>query len=640
MRILKFAVATAFTITTACGGGASSLDNTLLENSTQQTTNPTEINGGGIKGPLAHATVSLFELDTMYENLFDINNPIVVGNTDANASIQNLTLPAGSKLPVVLLVDGTNAIDLITGKSPVIKKLVTIITSTHLVNQTPIYATPLSTLSYKVAANTLKNSNSTGLSEAFERANDIVLSTFNFGVNSSFHTLFTPPIFDKTIMTESQQETVADYRAINEAFASVAYRVTNQLRTSGEDNVSEDIVLAQLAEDIGADLVIDNQAGGRRLELGLDLSIIQEQALDLTIPNSDIAVRGISQLLESELHLNNTTVDFALSGYIPSLEQATLSADIDGDGILNVADTSNVNSIVEGRQTGANLPTDYLNPPIMVSDFSRAAGSDININSLVKAFSSADRKMLASDGINRLEIVERNGRHWLQQRFEYTPGEKNYGLGSTGSQFRVEIPGNNHDEIYVSFDIELPADIVLTRHGKFGPGLLGGPEVTTGGNASDGYNGFSIRNLFNLRDFGSANDRYPQGTGAIYAYYVDQPNDTGESIPSKIGSTPQLWNLGGVTSVQIRVKMNTPETAQGRGDGRKDGILQVWYNGNLVMDLRDMRYRHDNDIHIDDFFYSAFYGGGSDIFSTTKEEMVWFGDIAVSDKPLLYNPPR
>jgi len=101
-----------------------------------------------------------------------------------------------------------------------------------------------------------------------------------------------------------------------------------------------------------------------------------------------------------------------------------------------------------------------------------------------------------------------------------------------------------------------------------------------------------------------------------------------------------VWDRGVPIRMQYRIKMNTPETRQGRGDSKADGILQAWYNGVLMLDRRNMRWRHDDAIHIDQYFYSSFFGGGSAKFSTVKEETMWTANHAVSNKPLLYNPPR
>jgi len=254
----------------------------------------------------------------------------------------------------------------------------------------------------------------------------------------------------------------------------------------------------------------------------------------------------------------------------------------------------------------------------MVSDFESIAHLPMSKNAMKMAFSASS----FIGNVEKITIVKRRQKYWLQQIFSHTPGEQNYGLCCTGSQFRIPIPGKNHKEIYISYTIELKSDIILTKGGKMGPGLLGGPKVTTGGNSSDGYNGFSIRNSFSENKIN------------MYTYHVDQSNKYGSKFLAKLNGVTQEWPLGRPIKVQMRIKMNTAETSQGKGNSKSDGILQLWHDGDLVIDRKNMRWRHDDAIHIDRFFYSAFYGGGDDSFSTKKEEIIWFADFAVSDKPL------
>ena len=710
----------------SCGGGGGGVD----QNNQNQSGGSGNTGEGQVellispvKGPMANARVNVYELDTSFERLFDSSRVLDTGFTDEHAKLTSrLSLPTDVNLVIEVL--GGASTDLNTGQAPVVPRLYTFIPRASLSGSSnSSYVTPLSTLGFymlreRVAE--ISNANVDLMSE-MSVINSTIQSDLPFFFGDGID-IFQTPAVAPSVSDTSQDlfDKITTLRAVNEAIAAMVHE------SAGTNDVPHSRILEELAVEIHTDRFDSGDISDTAN--GFDITSFSRNPLDLLVPNTDILVRNISQLIVSEAEIigietayeqrtlvtniarlyndsiemtpapspennapppvveppvveppvaqtpvvetpvisvsnnvssssrevtlsvstNNASIYYTIDGTDPTessilftssftiVESTTIKARAYLDGYVDssIASSSIVVVAPQDQQQ-------YLNAPILVSDFSQIGGSAVSRSTVASAFgvSESDVSNPSAEQFSRLAIVERNGRHWMQQRFEHTAGGRNYGLGSTGSQFRVEIPGSNHEEIYVSFDIELPADIVLTRHGKFGPGVLGGPEVTTGGNTSDGYNGFSIRNLFNLRDFGSADSQYPQGTGAIYAYYVDQPNSSGESIPSRIGSVPQLWELGGVTSVQIRVKMNTPETAQGRGDGRKDGILQVWYNGNLVMDLRDMRYRHDNDIHIDDFFYSAFYGGGSDIFSTTKEEMVWFGDIAVSDKPLLYNPP-
>jgi len=286
-------------------------------------------------------------------------------------------------------------------------------------------------------------------------------------------------------------------------------------------------------------------------------------------------------------------------------------------------------------------PSQYLNPPILTSDFSRIAGASSRVTERQMATAFGAPRVGAFSGKQRMSVVKRNGKHWLKQTFSHDDRRRSFGLGRTGSQFTMPIPGKIRDEIYVSYDMKLNSDIVFPEGGKLGPGLKGGPETTTGNNRADGYKGFAMRMSFGERDYLAKNRRFPNGTATAYAAYVDQRNGrTEELVTGGFNKNAYVWPKGRRVSVQFRIRMNTPETSQRAGNSKRDGILQVWYDGVLAFDHRDMRWRHDDAIHIDDFYYSAFYGGNQPSVATVKEETMWMTNFAISDKPILYNPPR
>ena len=360
-----------FFLLSACGGGGGSSDPSALNTTSALSTNgddstsfsldqlntPVDLNGGGIKGPLAHATVNIYKLDNNFPDFFDPSQPIATGITDANAAIQNLSLPAGTELPLILEVDGTNSTDLITNKTPVLTKLRTVVTKQQIEAGTPIYATPLSTLTFHVAKFATHNSHNTdSLLNQLTNANNLVLSVFNFGLTSNFSTFLTSPLLDSNSTTVAQQQLAAEYRAANEALATIIFLAANELRTNGID-ASENSVLLQLARDLAADKKIDNRANNRELDFELDLGILSENVLDLTIPNSSIMIRDIAKILEDELQLGNSSAIFLIPNYTPPIRKALLNADLDNDGLLNVFDP--ISNILENQ--GTDQPINWEN---------------------------------------------------------------------------------------------------------------------------------------------------------------------------------------------------------------------------------------------------------------------------------------
>ncbi len=150
LRLLPFM----FLILTGCGGGGSgSSGSSSVQSSavTRQSQSTPElfISGAGIKGPLAYATVGLYSLDARFDGLYDPQAPLAVATTNAYAEISGLKVPDVPP-PYILVIDGSNAIDLDTnsGVAPVITKLVTVITPEALQAGQSVYATPYTTLAY------------------------------------------------------------------------------------------------------------------------------------------------------------------------------------------------------------------------------------------------------------------------------------------------------------------------------------------------------------------------------------------------------------------------------------------------------------------------------------------------------------
>ena len=191
------------------------------------------------------------------------------------------------------------------------------------------------------------------------------------------------------------------------------------------------------------------------------------------------------------------------------------------------------------------------------------------------------------------------------------------GLDAGGVQWRTRLP--KHDELYVSFWVKFGADFDFVRGGKI-PGLAGGTANTGGGtnpNAKPkGNDGWSARMMWR-----------PKGSAVQYMYHPDQPNPAGEDFEWAINGqryfTPGKWH-----TVETRIKMNTP--------GKRDGIVQSWFDGALALDRRDVRFRDVDTFAIDQFLFCTIFGGSDDTWATTKEEFSYFDNFIVSTRPITH----
>ncbi|MBL1431946.1 MAG: hypothetical protein COC09_04200 [Gammaproteobacteria bacterium] len=698
---------------TSCGGGAGGATggsvggggNNSTPNNTPGASPVVDLVISPVKGPMSNARVNVYRFDASFPELFDENAVIETGFTDNNAKLtRSFQLPAGADL--IIEIRGGGSTDLNTGVAPVVPRLYTVVSGESIVSNVPVYVTPLSTLGFYLLQDRVRD---LGIISAVESElawidNELQRRLpYEFGDDINiFHTQVVAP--NSNVVDTDIFDKITILRAINEAFSASVHDA------AGSNSVVHSEIIEELANEIHSGRFdageIDPTANG------LDITAFSENPLIKFVPNTNIPIYKVGQLISSEaqiigiqtayferplildiakFHENDLEAlylgDSEVEGNLPApmvaspqintneiagsdAAEVLLSVTTNGARIYYTLDgnnptessliyagtpftvTESVTIKVRAFSLGytsshvvtsdilivSNNSSQYLNAPIMTSDFSIASSSSISRQSLGAIFGVSG---VGGDESNmqRLSVVDRDGELWLQQRFTRNDGDNSFGLGRSGSQFTVPLPNGSHDEIYVSYDIELQEGLVLTKNGKFGPGLRGGPEMTTGGNRADGYNGFSMRNAFHHRLFGAPERQFPLETATVYYYYVDQPNNTGDTLPNRVNGSPLLWEKGKRISVQIRVKLNTAETFQGEGNGLRDGVLQVWYDGVISIDRRDIRWRHDDAIHIDDFFYSAFYGGGDSSFATLKEETMWTTNYAISNKPLLYSPP-
>jgi len=216
----------------------------------------------------------------------------------------------------------------------------------------------------------------------------------------------------------------------------------------------------------------------------------------------------------------------------------------------------------------------------------------------------------ASPG-GRVNVVEENGDRFL--RVNYPQG--GVGPREGGAQWKVDFMdafGTTYDELYLSYKLRFANGFNPVKGGKL-PGALGG-KGNTGGDRADGSDGWSARMMW--RD---------EAAAVFYVYHADMPSRFGEIF--KWGEIEtRLFPAGEWVQVEHRIVMNSP--------GAKNGILQGWYNGVLAIDKHDMRFRHVDSFAIDGFYFSTFFGGSSDEWAPTRDEVIDFDDFIFSTVPI------
>ena len=300
---------------------------------------PQTITGGGVKGPLQFAIVTVYAID--YTNTAGGFKGSVVstGSTDANAAITGLSLPVPLNAPYILeFTSDVDTRDLTTGQAPVIETMRTVLTTALLSQQ--VYATPLTTMAVDLAI-TNADLNGDGTTEAeFLAALPVaaaqVTSTIGFGLSSSIDIFATPPLVNDSGADLAE---VASYRAAVEALTAVVYEMS---QATGVTGTTPDQFMSDLVADL-SDGLIDGVSNSVALP-ALDAAALNVLTIDpstLAIPNTTSTVADVEAILVAETTTTGTTTDTT------TLENGTATADItpaetnpdlDGDGVSNTED--------------------------------------------------------------------------------------------------------------------------------------------------------------------------------------------------------------------------------------------------------------------------------------------------------------
>jgi VCBS repeat-containing protein len=335
----------------SCGGGGgsntSAPDTSAPDTSAPDTTTPVttpdnqskSISGGGVKGPLANAVVTVYAFDTAQTGFKGV--VVTTASTGADAAITGLALPFPLNLPYIMeFTSNAGTTDITTGMSPVITTMRTVITQALLDNGEQIYATPLTTMAVDIAVSNAIDSNGTnGIQvDEFETALPLaaaqVVSTLGFGLGSSVDIFDTPPLVDSTTDSTEEQAAVAAYRTAVEAVTAIAWQIDQQ--TSGGDS---DSVLAELAADL-ADGAIDGSAGS---EINLNtLQVLEQDPASMPIPNTGQTVAQVQAILIAETATTGSSTSTTQLGSGGSIKTTAKPAepnpDLDNDGVLNIND--------------------------------------------------------------------------------------------------------------------------------------------------------------------------------------------------------------------------------------------------------------------------------------------------------------
>jgi hypothetical protein len=111
-----------------------------------------------------------------------------------------------------------------------------------------------------------------------------------------------------------------------------------------------------------------------------------------------------------------------------------------------------------------------------------------------------------------------------------------------------------------------------------------------------------------------------------YVYYPDQPGDYGQDFDWDFGGCPRYFHPGQWHCVETRVELNHP--------GKKDGRITSWLDGDKALEVGGLRFRDIASIHIDQFQFETFFGGGDASWASPKDQRATFDDFAIAATPV------
>lgn len=181
------------------------------------------------------------------------------------------------------------------------------------------------------------------------------------------------------------------------------------------------------------------------------------------------------------------------------------------------------------------------------------------------------------------------------------------------SELKYDVDSNSdYEELYLSYDVKFSENFEFVRGGKL-PGLCGynitkgpGQGCNTGGGYPDGNDGWSARGMWRI-----------DGALENYVYHAGQQSYYGDSEEWNVKAIPGQWH-----SVQHRVVLNTV--------GKADGIIEAWFDGVKVLSKNNFEFRKTDDIRINLFYFSNFFGGADPSWAPSSDQHLFFDNIRIS----------
>ncbi|WP_394153423.1 polysaccharide lyase [Loktanella salsilacus] len=180
---------------------------------------------------------------------------------------------------------------------------------------------------------------------------------------------------------------------------------------------------------------------------------------------------------------------------------------------------------------------------------------------------------------------------------------------AAASSWKIPAEGEYYLSYWVKFADDFDFDGDDHSGGKL-PGLAS-DGLASGGDDVDGSNGFTARYMWR-----------EDGEAELYLYHMDKPGAYGESFKffDEQGD-PIKFEQGAWHNLVQRVQINSGNMANGE--------VEVWFDGEQVLDLDGLQFVDDGS-QIDRFYFSSFFGGNTDGWLPDYDVSAYFDDIVIS----------
>ena len=172
------------------------------------------------------------------------------------------------------------------------------------------------------------------------------------------------------------------------------------------------------------------------------------------------------------------------------------------------------------------------------------------------------------------------------------------------------------DTMWSAYDIFFEDGFEFQLGGKL-PGLCGG-KCYTGNALPQTGDGWSARIMWR-------ND----GNAVQLIYFMGQESVYGDDFKWDLnGTIPQKqFTTGTWHRIVNKVSMNTIASP---GNGDKNGRVQTWFDGELVLDVDTLRLRDYENVKVDKFYLSTFHGGSSAEWAPTHDCFIRYDNFTIS----------